>query len=340
MKFRESIFFTCIVLFIFITIFIPGLSSAGPSDILVYLPSYDFDIVNVGSSSAPQTFTIFNMKKANLAIKTIALTGTNASDFSKQNDKCSGKTLLPISICTVDVVFKPACLCNKNASLTIPTNAPDAPIIDVSLSGIGVQTSYNTVTVLTPNGGEVIPSGSTCTIRWGAPPEAVNFDLFYSIDNGSTWVNIANNVAGTSYNWVVPMPRSNLNECLIQAIGYEPSEEVVGEDTSDATSTVEVVKVTSPNGGETLKSNSTWNITWKTNGTARPVANVLIYRSRDAGTTWQLIANILGNPRSYQWTVPSVGTAITTGKIGVVLKDDTGRMLGFDISDNNVTVAP
>lgn len=340
MKFGESIFFTCIVLFIFITIFIPGLSSAGSSDILVYLPSYDFDIVNVGSPSAPQTFTIFNMRRANLVIKTIALTGTNASDFSIVNDNCSGQTLWPKSICTVDVVFEPTSAGSKNASLTIATNAPDVPIIDVSLSGIGVQSSYNTVTVLTPNGGEAIPSGSTHTIWWGAPPEAVNFDLLYSVDNGSTWVNIANNVAGTSYNWVVPIPRSNLNECLVQVIGYDSSGGVVGEDISDATFTIEVVKVTSPNGGETLTSNSTWRITWKTNGTARPVANALIYRSRDAGATWQLMAIRSGNPGSYLWTVPSVGTAITTGKIGVVLRDDTGRMLGFDISDNNITVEP
>jgi hypothetical protein len=70
------------------------------------------------------------------------------------------------------------------------------------------------------------------------------------------------------------------------------------------------------------------------------VASVLIYRSRDAGSTWQLMATTIGNPGSYLWTVPSVGTTITTGKIGVVLRDDTGRMLGFDISDNNVTVKP
>jgi hypothetical protein len=329
-----------IILFIFITIFIPRLSSAGPSDILVYLPSYDFDIVNVGSPSAPQTFTIFNMRRSNLVIKTITLTGTNASDFSIVNDNCSSQALWAKSICTVDVAFEPTSSGSKNASLTISTNAPDVPIIDVSLSGIGVQSSYNTVTVLTPNGGEALSSGSVYTIWWGAPPEAVDFDLLYSIDNGSTWVNIANNVAGRSYNWVVPIPQTNLNECLVKVIGYDSSGGVVGEDTSDATFTIEVVKVTSPNGGETLTANSTWGITWKTNRTARPVANVLIYRSRDAGATWQLMAIRLGNPGSYLWTVPSVGTTITTGKIGVVLRDDTGRMLGFDISDNNVTVKP
>lgn len=266
MKSSGFIFVTCIVLFIFITIFTPGLSSAGTSNILVYLPSYNFDIVNEGSSSAPQTFTIFNMRKANLLIKTIALTGTNASDFIIVNDNCSNQTLCPITICTVDVLFEPTSAGGMNANLSIPTYAPDVPIIEVSLSGIGVQSSYNTVTVLTPNGGEVIPSGSTCSIWWGAPPEAVNFDLWYSMDDGSNWANIANNVGGTSYNWVAPMPRSNLNECFVQVIGYDSYREVVGEDTSDAAYNIEVVKVISPNGGETLKSNSTWRITWKTNG--------------------------------------------------------------------------
>ena len=132
LRFHWSEILGSIVLLIFITIFIPRLSSAGPSDILVYHPSYDFDMVNVGSPSAPQTFTIFNMSKDNLVIKTITLTGTNASDFGIVNDNCSGQALWLKTICTVDVVFEPTSSCSRNASLTIPTNASDVPIIDCS----------------------------------------------------------------------------------------------------------------------------------------------------------------------------------------------------------------
>ncbi len=280
------------------------------------------------------------MRSIGLIIEPITVTGTNNPDFSIVNDNCSGKVLWPKSICMVDAVFEPISSGSKNASLTFATNDPDVSKIDVSLTGIGVQSSYNTVTVLTPNGGEVMPSGSIHTIWWGASLEAVNFDLLYSIDNGSTWINIAKNVAGTSYNWVLPIPQSNLNRCLVQVIGYDSSGGIVGKDISDATFAIEVIKITSPNGGETLISNSTWRIRWRTNGTARPVANVLIYGSKDAGSTWQLLAICPGNPGSYLWTVPLVRTAITTGKIGMVLRDDAGRMLGFDISDNNVTVEP
>ena len=133
----------------------------------------------------------------------------------------------------------------------------------MSLNGTGI----NTVTVVTPNGGEIIPSGSTYAIQWGAPSNAVKFDLKYSINNGSTWKTIASKVTGTSYDWHVPVPSNNKTSCLVKVIGFDSSGKKVGEDISDSAFTIEVVKVTSPDGGEILKSGNTRAITWRTNGT-------------------------------------------------------------------------
>ena len=48
------------------------------------------------------------------------------------------------------------------------------------------------ISVLTPDGGEIIPSGSLYTTRWETSPQAEKFDLLYSLNNGTTWKKILN----------------------------------------------------------------------------------------------------------------------------------------------------
>ena len=72
----------------------------------------------------------------------------------------------------------------------------------------GVLLKYlpDTIILLTPNGGEIIPSGSTYRIEWRAPSQAVEFKLSYSMDNGTTWKPMAQGfVPGRTYNWPVPV---------------------------------------------------------------------------------------------------------------------------------------
>lgn len=192
------------------------------------------------------------------------------------------------------------------------------------------------VNLLSPNGGEVIPSGSTYTIQWLASPEAVKFDLMYSLNNGTTLVTIANNVTGNSYNWKVPKPLANKKRCFVKVIGYNASGIKVGEDTSDSTFTIEVVRLTSPNGGETLRSGNIHTITWTTNATKRPVAGVKLFYTINGGTTWAPIKTLTGNPGSYNWRVPNVSSS--SCKVKVVLKDASGNKVGSDVSDNYFTI--
>src|SRR4030043_1154816 len=106
------------------------------------------------------------------------------------------------------------------------------------------------VQLIFPNGGEVIPSGSTYAIQWNAPMEAVSFTLQYSINNGTTWENIASGVEGASYNWNVPTPIYNKTKCLVKIIGYNISGIPLDEDDSDSTFTIEVARLNSRTGGE------------------------------------------------------------------------------------------
>ena len=191
--------------------------------------------------------------------------------------------------------------------------------------------------LLSPNGSEKIPSGSIYTIKWAASLQAVKFDLMYSLNNGISWVTMATNVTGSSYDWTVPKPTNNKKKCLVKVIGYDASNVLVDDDTSDAKFTIEVVKVTSPDGGENWKVGSTHAIIWTTNGTKKPVANVKLFYTYNGGATWILIKTLNGNPGAYNWRA-SANSA--NCKVKVVLMDAIGKTIGSDVSDHLFTISP
>jgi len=102
---------------------------------------------------------------------------------------------------------------------------------------------------------------------------------------------------------------------------------------------IEVVKVTYPNGGESIVSGDPLNppITWSTNDTKKPIAKVKLYRTKNGGATWELIGKTPGNPESYDRT-PQVQTPKTACKVKIELLDAIGNILGSDVSDNPFTI--
>jgi hypothetical protein len=215
----------------------------------------------------------------------------------------------------------------------------------ISSWSTALDVSMQKVAVLHPNGGEVIPSGSTCEIRWGAPPEATTFKLFYSLDNGTTWmrINTGAPLTGSNFLWQVPKSGGNKKACRIKVVGYNGSK-IIGADTSDKPFTIEVVKLLSPNGGGTpLKSGDPLTITWETYATVESITKVLLSYTLDGGPTWIRIPTpptFTGNPGSFDCTVPKVKKAKTKCKVKVVLKDTKGVTRGNDMSDNYFTISP
>ena len=94
------------------------------------------------------------------------------------------------------------------------------------------------LSVISPNGGEVVTSGATYTIQWEAPSDMIKFMLRYSVNNGRAWKKIAKKVEGTSYDWKVPVVKKSMKKCLIQVIGFNQSGKRVDKDTSDSTFTI------------------------------------------------------------------------------------------------------
>jgi len=87
-----------------------------------------------GSPSQSQNVTITNEGGS---IATLVLT-LNMPHFSLVNTSC-GPTLAPAASCNVELAFLPQGFGPRRASLVVESNAPDAPRIEVSLSGAGCR---------------------------------------------------------------------------------------------------------------------------------------------------------------------------------------------------------
>ena len=210
-------------------------------------------------------------------------------------------------------------------------------ITDIFLATPSINAAVHLVI---PNGGDVLPSGGIYAVCWNAPSNAVKFDLMYSINNGASW-NFIKTVKGLNCtHWEeIPVVTASKKQCLVKVVGYDSASVKVGEDVSDNPFTIEVLRLTSPNGGETLKSATTWVIKWVTNKTIRPVAKTVLKYTTD-GITWNPIKTLAGNPGTYNWTVPSVLSTKTRCKVKVILKDAGGVNIGTDVSDKAFTIQP
>jgi hypothetical protein len=142
-------------------------------DISCSTTSHDFGIVNVGSTSR-QRFEITNMGNADLMIGSLSITGADASQFTIENDYCSGQFCVPSGTLTVDIIFSPDAVGTKSANLSIPSNDPDTALLNVALTGTATPEEPPTVDLKVngKDGPVVVTSGET-----------VNFT--YSLDPGS-----------------------------------------------------------------------------------------------------------------------------------------------------------
>jgi subtilase family serine protease len=109
--------------------------------------SLTFPSTDIGVAAAKQTVKLTNDGTANLAIDSIAISGTNASAFSIVSKTCS-TTLVKYQSCTVTVGFKPASAGKLTASLNFTDNAAGTPQ-KVALSGTGVAVPAISLSVST-----------------------------------------------------------------------------------------------------------------------------------------------------------------------------------------------
>jgi hypothetical protein len=89
-------------------------------------------------------------------------------------------------------------------------------------------TKFTAVKILAPIAAEVIPAGSTYTIRWGAPANAAKFRVRYSLNGGTTWKTVADGITGNSYQWSVPTPASTKKNAMVRVAGFTSKGKLIG----------------------------------------------------------------------------------------------------------------
>lgn len=221
-----------------------------------------------------------------------------------------------------------------NASITIDeTNSEIAdidgnPIPFTFTEGSVISSVAEYVTIISPNGGESFNSGITEKIEFVSA--GGNIDLYYRLNDLSSWILIESNVSPASgeYDWLIPS--FSTNQAKVKA---ELSDNISVNDESDdyfSISITKVIQVTAPNGGENLNAFENFDITWQSQG----INNVNIYYSTDDFVTENTIAEgIQASVGTYQWLVPNDVT--TNAKIKVMSEIEPNV---FDISDASFNI--
>lgn len=211
----------------------------------------------------------------------------------------------------------------------VDTAAPS--IYDISDDNFTIKAEKPTITVVSPNGGEIWKVNSTHNITW-TTTDVINFvRIEYSKDNFVSDIHvIANSTENDGvFEWKIPNDPSSTVRVRIT----DTSNSSV-TDTSDSDFTIvekPILKIIAPNGGEVLYVNSFYNITWESEGN---IESVRIGYSKDNFVSdVNEIVNTTENDGLFVWQVPNDPSS--TVKIGIV---DTSNPSVYDLSDNYFTI--
>jgi hypothetical protein len=196
-----------------------------------------------------------------------------------------------------------------------------------------------TVTVITPNGGEIWCIGSSHDITWSATDDdsVTGIALYYSTDGGSGWIPIDEDEPNDGlYPWIIPNAPST--RCRVKVIALDETGSA-GEDTSDADFTIQdcqapTVDVTSPVGGESWCIGSSHDILWSASDDVG-VTKIALYYSTDGGSSWVPVDEDEPNDGVYPWIIPNDPSSDCRVKVKAY---DAANNIAEDSSDSSFTI--
>jgi RHS repeat-associated protein len=205
-------------------------------------------------------------------------------------------------------------------------------LVTLSISFISLtEACAQTVTVTSPNGGEVWNVGSVKRVQWSPTPSGTftAFSWQISRDGGSTWTTLESGLPGnyTYRDWTVTGPGSS--SCRVKVIGNYSGGST--SDTSNSNFTIGQLTITSPNGGENWQAGTTQTITWTSSGVT---GNIQI-EPYLGGIAQPNITTSAPNTGSYSWTIPPTYTPGTTYQMSISAL--SGNV--WDFSNANFTIS-
>ncbi|NUN10882.1 MAG: hypothetical protein HUU54_17030, partial [Ignavibacteriaceae bacterium] len=193
---------------------------------------------------------------------------------------------------------------NSNLCRVRVSDPDDGQPFDLSDSAFIISNQVQqSLTVLSPNGGEDWEATTTQTIEW-LSSAVNNVKIEYTTNNGIDWTTIvASTPSDGLHEWSPAQPSALYKIRISDAADGFPMDE------SDAVFTVSLAKelsITYPNGGEVLTAGEVYNILWTSQG----ITHVMIeYKTvnEPGDSGWTSITNRTPSDGSYAWgpTVPS-----------------------------------
>jgi len=188
------------------------------------------------------------------------------------------------------------------------------------------------ITITSPNGGEVWAGCTQKTITWVAVGTSNNYTIDYTTDGGASWVSVTSSlyITNGTYTWTVP--NINSTNCRIRIID---SNSPTVSDLSDNTFSITApLLLLAPNGGEVWQAGSSKSINWLANGTSNYYN---ISYSINAGGSWtNIVTNQYISGQTYNWNVPNNPSS----QCLVRIQDYSNTSCMVDISDNLFTISP
>jgi len=177
-----------------------------------------------------------------------------------------------------------------------------------------VFTISPTITITQPNFGGSLVVGAVTNITWNSVGASNYYNIDYSINGGTSWLNIVTNYNTTlgTYAWTVP---NNVSaNCLVRVTDYFANCKTgTSANAFTITAITPAITVTSPNGGESWNGCTSHNITWTSSGTS---GSYTIQYSTNGGATWiNIVTNQSISTGTYAWTVPGVPSSTCLVKV-------------------------
>ena len=183
-------------------------------------------------------------------------------------------------------------------------DANDELIVDTSDTTFSI--TLPTVTLSTPNGGEIWFATGVYNITWTSVGTiSDNVTLEYSSNGGSTWTGITAGLPNSpsDYSWTV----ADVSSANAKIKVYDGNRSDVS-DVSDEVFSIQPPEfiVNFPNGGEEWAVGTTHEINWSSTGYDYGAVrdNVTIRYSSDNGDTWEDVSTLEENDGSYFWLIP------------------------------------
>jgi len=220
------------------------------------------------------------------------------------------------------------------------TSTADALVTDVSNATFTV-TQNTAIIVTSPNGGEnwQVANPATELITWTQTGASNYYNIYYSIDNGSTWISIITDTYITSNQYTWTIPNNPSSQVLVKVEDYNNTCKFdVSNNPFTILAPTPVITVTSPNGGNIFYVGTSYNISWTSAYLTSPY--VKIEYSTNNGGAWSTIIASTNNTGSYTWPVPntpSVQCLVRVSEYGIPTVYDISNAV-FSIVYPYVTV--